>query len=191
MRLRLISVLSVLLLILPLSAMAQVNGDFEAGGTGWTVTLPNATWSGTFPVAGGNPNGYAQLVSPFGNSGGIAHVEQTFDCGSPPFLGICQITFDLRCVAIDAGTGTGRVKVFHNGNLVLTRACDEVVNPPYVTLELPSVPCGQQKLELCLEVDAGNNGWQACFDNVRAVCIPPLPTEQKTWGALKAVYFAL
>ena len=65
---------SLLTLAMAAPAGAQImNGDFEAGPADWTVLLPPPGWSTGFPAAGGNPNGYARIQSPFGNSGGNAH----------------------------------------------------------------------------------------------------------------------
>ena len=69
----LLSLCILLLLVSPATAQI-VNGDFEAGGTGWTVVLAppggGGPWTISFPAAGGNPNGYANIHSPFGDSVG-------------------------------------------------------------------------------------------------------------------------
>ncbi len=74
--LRLLPVLA--LLTIPAAASAQItNGDFENGNVGWIIDAP-VGWDVQFPPTGGNPEGYAQIHSPFGNSGGTACISQRF-----------------------------------------------------------------------------------------------------------------
>jgi hypothetical protein len=172
----------ILVLMAP-AAMAQVsNGDFEAGGTDWQVTQP-ANWSVTFPPGGGNPNGYARIMSPFGDSQGIACVSQTFVCGDNPDA-VCIITLDVQLTMIDAGPNTGRIIVQVDG-------VEEYVSPstdvPWTTITI-IVPCGTHTIDLCLQVDTGNHGWAACFDNVRAECDESVSSEHGTWSGIKGLY---
>lgn len=176
---------SFLLLISPSISAAQIiNGDFEAGGTGWTPIQP-PNWTVSFPPAGGNPNGYARIQSPFGNSQGLGCVTQAFECGKDPAAS-CVITIDYQHASIDAGPLTGRVKIFIDQVLVHTSPPSN--NQPWTTVTV-TAHCGRHELALCLEVDAGNNGWFACFDNVRASCEAPTPIEEGTWGAIKSIYY--
>lgn len=169
----------------PLTAHAQVvNGDFEAGALGWGAGPPPG-WIVDFPAAGGNPNGHAYIRSPFGTSAGTACVTQVFQCGVPPTQGDCRIKLDYRLRSIDANLLSARVKILVDGATVfVSPPADEI---PFTTIEF-TVPCGQHQIALCLEVDPGNNGWEAAFDNVSAVCIPATPTLPKTWGVVKALY---
>ena len=175
---------SIALLISPSISAAQViNGDFEAGGTGWTPSPP-PNWTITFPPAGGNPNGYARIQSPFGNSQGTACVTQSFQCGDDPATE-CVITIDYQHGSIDSNPLAGRVKIFIDQVLVHTSPPSN--NQPWVTVTV-TAPCGRHELALCLEVDKGNNGWVACFDNVRASCETPTPIPEGTWGMIKSIY---
>jgi hypothetical protein len=181
---RTLSILTLALALLPVAATAQVvNGDFEAGGTGWSTSIP-AQWSITFPPAGGNPDGHALIQSPFGNSGGEGCIAQTFLCGTDP-QGPCIITLDYRHRSIDASPLTGRVRIFIDDTLVHTSPPSNLQDWTTVTF---TAPCGEHTIRLCLQVDAGNNGWQAAFDNVRAICDIPIGAERTTWGLIKRLY---
>jgi hypothetical protein len=170
----------------PASAPAQVvNGDFEQGGTGWNALLPNDRWTISFPAQGGNPDGYGRIQSPFGDSGGTGCITQTFLCGEQGGPGLCTITVDYQHGTIDANKNAGRVLIRLNNQVVYTSPPEN--QSPWRTINFTS-PCGLQRLELCLEVDAGNNGWAACFDNVEAECHRPTPSEDGTWGRIKAIY---
>ena len=176
---------SLLTLAMAAPAGAQImNGDFEAGPADWTVLLPPPGWSTGFPAAGGNPNGYARIQSPFGNSGGNAHINQTFLCGDPGIPGNCIITLDYRLDQIDASDFTGRIWVQIDGVIQYTSPPGPSAGWVNVTV---TVPCGQHVITLNLDVDAGNNGWAACFDNVQARCEPIVPTAPSTWGRIKSL----
>jgi len=189
MLVRFITAIACLLVALPSVGFAQVtNGDFEAGGTGWTPDVP-ATWAVppagiTFLAAGGNPNGFAHIQSPFGDSGGTGCIEQTFVCGTDQ-TAHCVITLDYMHRSIDASAFTGRVKVIVDGNVEFTSAPSN--DQPWTTVTVV-VPCGTHRLQLCLEVDPGNNGWEAGFDNVRAVCDIPVGATEPTWGAVTKLF---
>jgi hypothetical protein len=173
------------------SAGAQVvNGDFEAGGTGWSVDRP-ATWvpgDGStieFDAAGGNPNGFAYMHSPWGASGGLGRILQTFICGTDP-SGECLITVDYRHRSVDASPLTGRVKIFVDG--VLKHTSPPSNDQPWTTVTI-SAACGPHVLALCLEVDPGNNGWEAGFDNVTAHCDVQVDVAPSTWSTVKHLYY--
>jgi hypothetical protein len=175
--------LALLLLVLSsLPARAHIhNGDFEKpGGADWTVNQP-PNWTISFPASGGNPDGYGEIQSPFGNSQGLGSISQAFDCGTPTPGLQCVIMVDFRLAQIDASDGTGRVKVLID-NVVLFTSPSEPTD--WRTLSL-AVPCGDHEIALALEVDAGNNGWEASFDNAHAECDIATPVETSTWGGIK------
>jgi len=156
-----------------------VNGDFESAGSGWTSTGP-ADWGIDFLPAGGNPDGYAIIRSPFDNPGGMACIEQTFMCGDPGQGTECTIGFDFKLTPIDAAPGSARIKVIIDGvEAVVVEGETDWDTVTYV------VPCGEHTIQLCLEVDPENNAWQACFDNVMAVCTGGVPNEHESWSSIK------
>jgi hypothetical protein len=166
-------------------ALAHVeNGDFEKGAANWTASSP-AFWSVSFPAAGGHPNGHALIQSPFGNSQGTASISQSFDCGIPSLGLQCIIDFDYRLRAVDASPLTGRVKVIVDGALQFVSPPSNFIDWTTVTI---AVPCGDHTISLGLEVDAGNNGWEALFDNVLAHCDILIPVQPNTWGSIKRVF---
>ena len=176
-----LATLATLLAAMP--ALADVsNGDFENGGFDWAVNAP-ADWGVSFPAAGGNPDGYASIRSPFSGPGGTACIIQTFTCGDPDSGTECTVGFDYRLDIVDAGPGTGRIVVWIGGvESVVVEGQSDWETVSYV------VPCGVQDLGLCLEVDDENNSWQACFDNVRAECTGPVSTDAHTWTNLKSLF---
>lgn len=181
--LRLLPVMA--LLAIPVASSAQItNGDFENGNTGWLAGTP-PNWTVNFLAAGGNPDGYAQILSPFGQSGGTACITQEFDCGLPDPNSVCTIEFDYRLERIDAGEKTGRVQVFVDGGLKFESPELDVIDWTHVSLTLE---CGSHEIKLTLNVDDGNHGWLACFDNVTARCESGVPTVPSTWGSLKVLY---
>lgn len=175
----------VLALALAGGALADVsNGDFEAGDTDWTYFAPSDWTIGV--QAGGNPGMHGYIMSPFGDSGGIACFEQGFWCGEDDPTSLCMINLDFYLHIIDATPGTARVVVSIDGIV-------QFVSPPGVdhidwtriTLE---VPCGYHVISLCLEVDPGNNGWEAGFDNVIAECEGDTPAGENSWSTVKSLY---
>ena len=165
------------------AAFAQIdNGDFESGGDGWTAEA-DPGWSIEFRTEGGNPDGYVWLMSPFGDSGGESCVSQEFFCGEPGDDD-CVITFDYYTNWIDSNEMAGRVKVYVDGNLLFTSPDENEIDWTNATV---TVACGTHTIDLCLEVDQGNNGWEAGFDNVTADC-DAVPNDSKTWTGLKALY---
>jgi len=183
---KLLRLLPVLILIaIPLSASAQIdNGDFELGDAGWSVINP-VNWVIDFPNAGGNPEGYAQIHSPFGNSGGTGCISQVFDCGVPDPLNVCEIEFDYRSENWDANSNAGRVQVFVDGVLKYQAPESDQIDWTHIMF---NVECGRHQIDLCLNVDDGNNGWIACFDNVTAECMTPVQTAPGSWGIIKDLY---
>ena len=47
----------------------------------------------------------------------------------------------------------------------------------------------EKPIALTLEVDAGNNGWEASFDNVQSFCEVSTPVQSGTWGAIKSAFY--
>jgi len=182
--LRLLLPAAALALALAAPASAEImNGDFSAGASDWNVGQP-PNWTVSFPAAGGNPDGYGRIDSPFGNSAGTGSIFQTFQCGDPGIPGNCLITLDYRLDQIDASDLTGRVQILVDG-------VAEYTSPPgpsagWVSVTI-TVPCGNHVLSLNLDVAAGNNGWAACFDNVNSRCEPIVPTAPSTWGRIKSL----
>jgi hypothetical protein len=166
-------------------ALAQIlNGDFEAGGAGWIV-IAIPPWVASFPPAGGNPNGYALIQSPSGNSpGGLGAILQGFQCGTPGSGSECVIRFDFRLHQVDAADNSGRVQVFIDNEPDYTSPSGNI---DWTTVTL-RVPCGDHSIALALEVDAGNNRWEASFDNVQADCEVGTPVDPSTWGMIKSTY---
>ncbi len=165
------------------AASADVlNGDFESGSNGWQTNVP-PNWQTAFPAAGGNPDGYGAVQSPFGNSGGVGCLMQTFVCGDPGEEGTCTITLDYFLQQIDASNFTGRVLIRIDGVAATFAPSDSGWHSATFT-----VPCGVHVLELCLQVDAGNNGWRAGFDNVEATCDGVVSSKSAVWGTIKAMY---
>ncbi|HOX24331.1 MAG TPA: hypothetical protein PLL30_01080 [Candidatus Krumholzibacteria bacterium] len=159
-----------------------INGDFENGGSDWSPNLP-PDWSAVFPPAGGNPDGYAMIRSPFAGPGGIGCIIQTFLCGEPEGGTECTIGFDYRLEQIDASPGSARIKVLIDGaESVVTDVPTDWASISYV------VPCGVHVMALCLEVDPENNSWVASFDNVRAECTGSVPVDASTWTSLKGMF---
>ncbi len=39
-----------------------------------------------------------------------------------------------------------------------------------------------------MAVEAGNNDWAACYDNVSAVCEPGVDNSPNTWSEIKSLY---
>jgi hypothetical protein len=186
MRIRWLPLIASLVVAVPAISVAGVtNGDFEAGGAGWNVNLPNTEWWNEFPATGGNPDGCAYIHSPWGNSQGVGCISQTFECGVPSPVDTCRISLDYKLVNVDASPLTARVKVFLDDELVFT-------SPPSNFIDWTNIafvaPCGTHSIDLCLEVDTGNNGWEAWFDNVQAVCITGSPTDTSPWGLIKSLF---
>jgi hypothetical protein len=160
-----------------------VNGDFSAGPTGWSASVPLG-WSAQFPQAGGNPAYYGRIQSPFGNSEGEGCISQTFVCADP--LG-CALSLDYEHATIDASQLTGRAKIYFNGELAFVSPPADV--QPWTTLCFNLVTPGTYTIALCLQVDAGNNGWFAGYDNVQFTqCEGTVPLGHQNWGAVKALY---
>ena len=159
-----------------------VNGDFENGAAGWSTNVP-ANWTIDFPATGGNPDGNAQIMSPFGDSGGEGSISQTFDCGAESEE-TCVITLDFRLEMIDAAPATGRVRIVLDGQEVFVSAPSNFIDWTAVAV-YPS--CGTHTLTASLQVDAGNAGWLANFDNFTATC-SPVATETRSWSTIKKLY---
>ncbi len=175
------------LLTFALPALGQVvNGDFEDPASGWVIGLPNAEWTGEIRPAGGNPDGYGYLMSNFADpfSEGEGYFEQTFVCGDDPAAD-CNISLDYSHGLVDASSGAGRVLIYIDGQLVHTSPQADA--QPWTTVTF-TVPCGTHTLRLALEVDAGNNAWEACFDNVMADCDDSVAAEDGNWSDIKSLY---
>lgn len=174
--------LFVLLLSPSPGAAEVVNGDFE-GADGWALTGPDG-WSLDILPADGYPGGYARVQSTNENSAGAGCVSQTFECGIAG-QSLCDITVDFEHANGAADPQAGRVQIFIDGNLAYTSPA--IDKHAWSTVAL-STTCGVHTLTLCLEVDEGNNGWLARFDNVTSRCNAPTPVEQGTWGWIKTIY---
>ena len=175
-----------LLLAFAGGAFAQIaDGDFETGGT-WGFSAPG-TW--TIGIqAGGNPGMHGYIHSPWGNSGGLGCFEQSFYCGveDPAGQSSCSISLDFYLHIIDASAGTARVVVSIDGiNEYVSPAGEDWIDWTRITLD---VSCGYHNIALCLEVDPGNNGWEAGFDNVTADCDAGTPAESGNWSTFKSLY---
>jgi hypothetical protein len=177
-----------LVLLLTGGAMADVsNGDFEAGITDWGMFAP-PTWIIGVNAAGGNPDAYGHIQSPWGDSAGMGCFRQDFQCGveDPSGASTCLITFDYFLHNLDATPGSGRVIVSIDGLVMyVSPAGMDWIDWTTVTLV---VPCGYHTISLCLEVDPQNNGWEAGFDNVIAECDDSTPTEEINWSTIKSLY---
>lgn len=172
------------LLLSPVLGRADViNGDFENGGGAWSVEAP-AGWTADFPDAGGNPDGWARIRSPFGDSGGEACISQGFQCGGGE-RDVCVIGLDYRLAAIDAGPFTARIRVTVDSIPLFESVVGDSIEWARVSV---TVPCGYHVIALCLVVDPGNNGWEAGFDNVVAECLSETPAEAPSWGRIKSRY---
>jgi hypothetical protein len=178
-----------LLLFAAMPASADnLNGGFESGGDDWfPIFVP--PWNVSFPATGGNPNGYALVQSPLNNSQGLAGVLQGFPCGTPGGGSTCLIMFDYRLRQVSAADNTGRVKVFIDNEPDFTSASGNIDWTRTVLV----VPCGDHSIGLTLEVDAGNNAWEASFDNVQSFCEVTTPVQggmhSGTWGAIKSAFY--
>jgi len=183
------SMLALPLLILALAGTAAAsipqgiaNGDFCNGGIGWNVNaLPG--WNVTFPAAGGNPDCYGRIQSPFSGSGGTSSIFQTFNCGEVGLPANCIITFDYKLESLDSAPGTAVVVVLVDGVAQFTSPAA----PTDWTNVTITVPCGNHVLSFDLSVAPQNNGWAACFDNAIAHCEPIVPTASSTWGRIKSL----
>jgi len=174
------------LVLVSRSAGAQlVNGDFEMGGLGWGAGGP-VTWSYSYPPTGGNPNGNARLASPMTTSGGQTCITQQFFCGSAPGATTqCSINVQYLLDNLGATSQTARVRILLDG-------VEQHVSPPSDHIDWTdvafSVPCGSHQIALCLQVDAGDNAWEARFDNAEGECTGVTPTRPRSWGRLKILY---
>jgi hypothetical protein len=161
-----------------------VNGGFASGGTGWTLSSP-PTWSpASFPASGGNPGRYARVFSPFGDSQGEGCISQTFACTDPNG---CSLSVDYKLQSLDASPFSGRVKVYFNGELALISPATDVLD--WATECFNLTRPGTYTIGLCLGIDAGNNAWEACFDNVGFTqCQGTTPASRTDWGTVKSLY---
>jgi hypothetical protein len=164
-------------------AAAQIlNGDFEAGATGWVSTV--APGCPVVDPTGGNPGGCGVL--PFYSlsadcQGGLS---QTFDCGSPG--GDCEISFDYR---VDFLGGSGAV-VF---GLTFDAGATWPFSVSGATTGWQSasvtVPCGTVAMTFGVVAATRTlQDWEFRVDNVTASCVDPVAAETRAWGGLKATY---
>ena len=115
-----------------------------------------------------------------------AATSQEFECGDPGQEGECEITLDFRSENWDASSSTGFVRVYLDGTLQFEQQPSDFID--WTSITLVADECGRHKIDLCLNVLPGNNGWLACFDNVKAECMGVVQTTTSTWGVLKAMY---
>ena len=144
------------------------------------------TWSFSFPSTGGNPDGNARIASPMTASGGQTCITQQFFCGNDPGKGtLCSIHVQYFLANLQAASQSARVRILLDG-------VEQHVSPPSDNIGWTdvafSVPCGSHQIALCLQVDPGDNAWEARFDNALAECIGATPTWPRSWGRLKILY---
>jgi len=162
-----------------------VNGDFEAGGSGWTVSVPMG-WTVTFEPNGGNPSGVARIESPAGGPGGRACIQQTFDCGITNPASVCSIPLDFRA---DLGQleGQATMRIFVNG-FEFTPTGLGPDDFEWNHVELGGF-CGTDALELCLQVVAGSPRWALYLDNVMSISFcDVVGIEGSPWSTFKQLY---
>lgn len=164
-------------------AAGIVNGDFAAGGAGWTAWSTDPSLVAQFQTYGGNPDDCAVLVADISNPGGRACIAQSFTCGVPGGDTVCTVSLDVRFNILGADLRSSRLIVSIDGSEEL------VVDPTDAWTDLSvDVPCGQHDLEICLEVDPDDNGWVAKVDNVSSQCVGVIGNETRGWGPLKQRY---
>lgn len=164
------------------TASAQIlNGDFEAGATGWVSTVPPGC-----PVVdptGGNPGGCGVLPY-YATTGCGGSLSQTFNCGAPG--GNCEISFDYR---VDFLGGIGTVVfglTFDGGNTWPFQAIGAVGSWQSASV---TVPCGTVTMTFgVIYATPTLQQWEFRVDNVTASCVDPVATETQAWGGLKATY---
>lgn len=159
-----------------------VNGTFDGGLNGWTVTATGG--GGAMVLSTGNPGPAAYLWDMYDNAG-TATLSQTFNCGGGSD-GVCFLSLEY---ATDVTGGA---------NMAVTVTLDNVVvysatHPSTVTTYTPvlfSAPCGEHTLAITAGSTAswGFAHWMLILDNVTASCVPPVSTEARTWSGLKVMY---
>lgn len=165
------------------SAAAQViNGDFEAGATGWVSTVPSGC-----PVVdptGGNPGGCGILPYYTTSATCDGSLSQTFNCGAPG--GNCEISFDYR---VDFLGGIGAVVfglTFDGGNTWPFNANGATAGWQSASV---TVPCGPVTMSFGVVTATRTiQDWEFRVDNVTASCVDPVAAETQAWGGLKATY---
>jgi hypothetical protein len=179
---RIVVLLTSLLLVAGAAGAQVLNGDFEAGATGWTSTAgPGCP---VIDPTGGNPGGCGVVpaLSTTTQCGGS--LSQTFNCGAPG--GDCEISFDYR---VDFLGGIGAT--------VFGLTADGGVTWPFQTSGATAgwqsaslvLPCGPQTITFGVVVaTATMQDWEFRVDNVTAACVDPVSAETPAWGALKAQY---
>lgn len=172
-----------LLLASAVPAAAQiVNGTFDNGLAGWTVTTTGGGGSSVYSF--GNPGPSVWLWNRFDNAGSVT-LTQTFDCGGD-VDGMCFLSLEY---ATDVTGGANMFVVVELDNVVVYSANHASTIQAYTPV-LFSAPCGPHTLE----ITAGSTAtwpfanWMMILDNVTASCVPTVPTEVRTWSGLKAIY---
>lgn len=164
-------------------ATAQIlNGTFDNGLTGWTVTT---TGSGSATIfTNGNPAPGARLWNGFGQAGS-ATLTQTFNCGGGSD-GSCSVSLDY---ATDTLYGSHMVVTVTLDNVVMYIANHNGGVTAYTPVQF-SVPCGQHTLAISASSTSTSlfSNWMTYVDNVTASCVPAVSTEGSTWSSLKATY---
>jgi hypothetical protein len=162
-------------------ATAQIlNGTFDNGLTGWTVTTTGGC-SATVST-NGNPAPGARL---WNNDAGSATLTQTFNCGGGSD-GSCSLSLDY---ATDTLVGSKMVVTVTLDNVVMYSANHNGGVTAYTPVQF-SVPCGQHTLGISAASTSTSpfSVWMMFVDNVTASCVPPVSTEGSTWSSLKATY---
>jgi len=165
-----------------------VNGDFDAGGDGWSVSAPPG-WSITFNPAGGNPGGFVRIESPASHSGGTACIRQTFFCGpaTPDSVTGCSVAYGFRfeqlAGAIENGRIFWRVDDCSDGEGTFFPIFD------WQQAAVNDCLCGTRTLELCLNVEPGDNHFAISFDNIASTTeCDVVGAEVRPWGLVKSRY---
>lgn len=164
-------------------ATAQIlNGTFDNGLTGWTVTTTGGGSATVF--TNGNPAPGARLWNGFGHAGS-ATLTQTFNCGGGSD-GSCSLSLDY---ATDTLYGSNMVVTVTLDNVVMYSANHNGGVTAYTPVQF-SVPCGQHTLAISAASTSTSlfSNWMMFVDNVTASCVPPVSTEGSTWSSLKATY---
>lgn len=170
-------------LLLAGTAAAQViNGDFEAGATGWVSTAGPGC-----PVVdpvGGNPGGCGVVPFLANSSGCEGSLSQSFSCGAPG--GACEVSFDYR-IDFLGGFGSAVFGLTADGG----GSWPFSVSGATAGWQSASVvlPCGPQTITFGVVIATRTpQDWEFRVDNVTAACVDPVSSESPAWGALKAQY---
>ena len=164
------------------TALADIyNGDFEAGGDGWTVDAP-AEWAVEFPTEGGNPGGHALIVAPPHNPG-EACIRQVVACGEGE--GSCSVTFQFGTWQEYRTTPASRefqIRLYVDDALIY----EFMATDRFLWIERTvDIPCGVHELAFCFEINDDPQTWKGIYDNIATRCDDPIPVVQERRTSLK------